>query len=64
MIPKNDLEACPLNATVESPIEEKEWNVRNVKIGSMQNVKILMIILTRKRRTWCATALIARRLTN
>ena len=45
-----------LKATVESPIEETEWNVRNVRIGSMQVAKILMINFTRKRRTWCGTA--------
>ena len=31
-----------LNANVESPIVEKDWNLRNVRIGSIQNAKRLM----------------------
>ena len=37
-----------LNATVESTIEEKESDVRNVRIGSRKNAKILMINFMRK----------------
>ena len=53
-----------LIATVESPKEENKWNVRNVRIGSIQTAKILMINFTQKWRTKFGTALIARRLTN
>ena len=37
-----------LTATVESTIEEKASNVKNVRIGFMQNAKILMINFTLK----------------
>ena len=37
-----------LNATVEPTIEQKESDVRNVRIGFMQNAKILMINFMRK----------------
>ena len=53
-----------LNATVESLIEEKESNVKNVRIGSKQNAQILMINITLRRRKWCDIALISRKLGN
>ena len=37
-----------MNATVKSPIDDKESSVRNVRVGSMQNAKLLMINFTRK----------------
>ena len=38
-----------LNATVESPIEEKEWNVKSrMWISFMQNAKILMLNIKQK----------------
>ena len=37
-----------LIATVESPIQKMEWNVRNVRIGSIQNAKMLMINFMQK----------------
>ena len=37
-----------LIANVESPIQKKEWIVRNVRMGSIQNAKMLMINITRK----------------
>ena len=56
-IPKNDIEACP---EFNRRVTYRGKAVENVRIGSMQNAKILMINITRNCRTLCGTALIAR----
>ena len=52
-----------VNATVKSPMEEKESSEKNVTICSMQNARILNISSTPKGMTWSCFPLIAIKLT-